>query len=992
MRTIALLLLAALLALAVLVSKPGRAMAPQTREEIAGLGFRIMLGAGDPEPREWSGRITLTPGGVVKLRGWHFAGDDQVSGQSWQAASKKPPISRQATVATPPLVEPLGVLAVGVEGVILAAEGARATVTTRQGDFAFDVKELVYGRPLKFLEGAAMVERVPVTERITAPEFEDDYPSVAVTGDGTVWVAWIGYRNGSDEVLARSLKNGVWSEPVRVSPQGGDFFRTALAEDAAGRLWVVWSAQSAQENGNWELQARSLERGKWSAVSRLTNNAGPDIFHSLAADKNGRLALAWMSFRGGQADIFLKTFDGTHWSDDVQVSQSAANDWEPSVALDSAGRAWVAWDSYERGSYNVLLRSVADGKPGELVRVTDSDRYHARASVTVDPRDRVWVAWEESEANWGKDYGYWVNATPWQRAGNPLYRSRSVRVAVLDNKVLKTPERELMEAAPAALCQYVQMPQLWSDPAGRVWALVRIRSFVRTETSDVWASGGRWNLYLTVYRGGRWLPMVPFPDSVARNSARAGAALAPDGKLWAAWPTDGRLFGNPPRAVPAMPNLTPGTLVGFGAVPQNYDVFVSAIDPAALAGAPRTATRGNAAAIGYGPQESGSSSRELVLLRPDLAAAVPVHPDEETDVGRIRSYEIRSGGKTYHIYRGDMHRHTDISADGAGDGSLLDLFRYALDAARMDYAMVTDHNSGFDQEYSWWRIEKADDLFQVPGFFTTLFGYERSLGYPNGHRNVAFAQRGIRTLPVAAGEQPQQGQVKVNSGSVLYPFLRKNRGIAFSHTSATGMGTDWRDNDPDVEPLVEIYQGMRTSAEYEGAPKAPTADRPAAQQGGFRPLGFVWNAWAKGYKLGVQASSDHISTHISYSCLISEERSREGLMNAMRRRHSYAATDNIILDVRLRDGAAEYLQGDALVASASSPARLVVKVIGTRAVKDIQVIRNNQFVYHQKPGAREAEFTFTDTEAKPGESYYYVRVVQDDGQMAWSSPLWVTYK
>src|SRR5438093_10223470 len=36
--------------------------------------------------------------------------------------------------------------------------------------------------------------------------------------------------------------------------------------------------------------------------------------------------------------------------------------------------------------------------------------------------------------------------------------------------------------------------------------------------------------------------------------------------------------------------------------------------------------------------------------------------------------------------------HTDISADGAGDGSVMDLLRYALDAARMDYAMVTDHN------------------------------------------------------------------------------------------------------------------------------------------------------------------------------------------------------------------------------------------------------------------------------------------------------------
>jgi len=82
------------------------------------------------------------------------------------------------------------------------------------------------------------------------------------------------------------------------------------------------------------------------------------------------------------------------------------------------------------------------------------------------------------------------------------------------------------------------------------------------------------------------------------------------------------------------------------------------------------------------------------------------------------------------------------------------------------------------------------------------------------------------------------------------------------------MGTDWRDNDGAVEPLVEIYQGDRVSAEYEGAPKAAYGALPYTAPGGFRPAGYVWNAWAKGYKLGVQASSDHLSTHLSYACTI----------------------------------------------------------------------------------------------------------------------------
>src|SRR5205814_9251136 len=97
-------------------------------------------------------------------------------------------------------------------------------------------------------------------------------------------------------------------------------------------------------------------------------------------------------------------------------------------------------------------------------------------------------------------------------------------------------------------------------------------------------------------------------------------------------------------------------------------------------------------------------------------------------------------------------------------------------------------------------------------------------------------------------------------------------------------------------------------------------------------------------------------------------------MNAMRRRHVYAATDNIILDVRMQDGEREYLQGDAFTASGSP--RLRVKVIGTRPIKDIQVVKDNRFVYNRQPDAPEVEFVFADTKPRPGQSYYYVRVLQ----------------
>ena len=107
---------------------------------------------------------------------------------------------------------------------------------------------------------------------------------------------------------------------------------------------------------------------------------------------------------------------------------------------------------------------------------------------------------------------------------------------------------------------------------------------------------------------------------------------------------------------------------------------------------------------------------------------------------------------------------------------------------------------------------------------------------------------------------------------MLYDYLKELDGICASHTSATGMGTDWRDIDPEVEPFVEIFQGHRNSYEHLGAPRV--ARRPGEAIGGWQPLGMVWNALAMQYRLGFQASSDHISTHISYAIALAEDPTR----------------------------------------------------------------------------------------------------------------------
>ncbi len=211
------------------------------------------------------------------------------------------------------------------------------------------------------------------------------------------------------------------------------------------------------------------------------------------------------------------------------------------------------------------------------------------------------------------------------------------------------------------------------------------------------------------------------------------------------------------------------------------------------------------------------------------------------------------------------------------------------------------------------------------------------------------------------------------------------------HSLATGQGTDWRDNDPDLEPLVEIYQGYHAAYEYEGGPRAESAANHLLVHGTYEPAGFYWNALAKGYKLGVQASSDHISTHTSYALIYSPSVERSQIVDQMRRRHAYAATDNIVLDFEGADGAnPTHMMGD--IFDASRDLKLRVKAIGTEPITRIDVIRNNEIIYSVSPAKTEVEFEYSDRSPQPGTNWYYVRVTQIDRNLAWSSPLWVTYR
>jgi hypothetical protein len=147
-----------------------------------------------------------------------------------------------------------------------------------------------------------------------------------------------------------------------------------------------------------------------------------------------------------------------------------------------------------------------------------------------------------------------------------------------------------------------------------------------------------------------------------------------------------------------------------------------------------------------------------------------------------------------------------------------------------------------------------------------------------------------------------------------------------------------------------------------------------------------------GYRLAFQSSSDHRSTHISYALVYAEEPSRQALFGAMKKRHVYAATDNIVADFRCTDASGvEHMMGDEF-ATAEAPT-LSIRLRGTAPLANVVIVKNDEYVERRAPNAQEVEFTWTDPAPTPGEvSYYYVRGEQEDGELVWASPMWIEYR
>ena len=820
------------------------------------------------------------------------------------------------------------------------------------------VKTKFFGKkPIAFIN--TVLTFAGPTNKIGRDGIQCDLPAAVSGKDGKALISYLEWDGKTDRlILSREIKKGF--QQVSGDVAKGVLHKPAITIDGKGTAWIFWS--ETHGDTTVDLKARSWSAGKgFGSPLTLADSDAAEAFVVAGTDSNGRVWTSWQSFRAGEADIYARFLDpkSGKWSKEIAVATQQGGDWEPSIAFDQKGQAWIVYDSSRGNEFNLNLARVNDQGQTREFAIAHSPKYEARASITTTAQgDGFWITAERGKEKHGLDYRGHGNDTG-------INAKKSVLFGKFESATGKFTEIPLGHAGRAG--NPVNRPVVGVGKDGNPWVVYR------------YFNRALWRIAATGYRldSKTWSSRRRIPNSSFGQDRTAIFLPAHEkGDLRLCWPSDER------------PNKAHQTAAVFlAALPSSVSL------PAAT------------------PEKAGKAPNKKQLP----------HSHKTPERPAFDRHEWKVDGQTFGLFWGDVHRHTDVSNCRTGfDGCIVDHFRYAYDLAKIDFLGTSDHTDigKIYHPYEWWHNQRMHDALHSPGRFNTVYVYEREQKWPWGHRNIVFAQRGGPLVYIKRSlylNSPWQETlpVETNGSATISPYelwdLLKKYGqpvAALSHTGATGMGTDWTGYekfDYSSENVVEIYQGARVSYEAAGAPQPSVGFRPGTRLNftgrvensspapimdfGKYANGTYQTALSEGLNLGVFASSDHISQHASYGGVYCKDFTREGIIEAMDNRRTIAATDKIYLNFTCND------QPLGSFLKTKGAPEFWVKVDGTSDFKRITIVRNEKDWKHfNEFEGKVFEKTFSDPKMLEGENRYYVRVIQRDGNMAWSSPVWVTEK
>ncbi|MHC4442671.1 MAG: CehA/McbA family metallohydrolase [Planctomycetota bacterium] len=335
------------------------------------------------------------------------------------------------------------------------------------------------------------------------------------------------------------------------------------------------------------------------------------------------------------------------------------------------------------------------------------------------------------------------------------------------------------------------------------------------------------------------------------------------------------------------------------------------------------------------------------------------------------------------IYFGDIHSHCRISSDGVGSPD--HAYEYARKFYGLDLAALSDHSpKGAD----WQREIETANRYNRDGEFVTFIGFEWS--HPaKGHRNIYY--RGDNGPPHQRGLSSNMGPLwdyldQKNIRALTVPHHTNTQSVPLRPNGKPYWGpTDFSAINHKYQRIVEICQ-IRGSFEVPGGPVPEL--RVTAKDFGSS----VQTALEKGHRFGFIGATD---THFgrpgqgpARCAIISNEFSRRGLWDAMYKRSCYATSGKHILVLfSLND---RPMGSELKLLKAEVKRYIKWRVVGTGPLKRVDLLRNNKVIKSWPGHDRDdisGDFTFDESRNKT--EWWYLRAIQEDTEIAWSSPIWV---
>lgn len=376
------------------------------------------------------------------------------------------------------------------------------------------------------------------------------------------------------------------------------------------------------------------------------------------------------------------------------------------------------------------------------------------------------------------------------------------------------------------------------------------------------------------------------------------------------------------------------------------------------------------------------------------------------------------------LFWGDSHRHS-VLADGFVAPE--EVYRRALEEEQLDWMCLSEHShpdplDAFGENRrrlllspsEWVGLQSLADRYDARDELTALLGYEWTS--EDGHRNVYFHPE-EKPEPLLSHYLPD-GLMPVKTFLEQY---RDRKVLIIPHHPAWrlwGKPFDWGEQAlaNQLQRVVEVYSQHGNSEFFQPprpihgvTPLRPNAARlpfmrpralvsPSDQAPEGAP-GFVRQALAAGYRMGLTAASDNhffdvgpISYQGGVTGVLTTENTRRGIWEGLHERRVLATSGERLwmsLQVsQLKLGQEGRVKGAPQV---------VGQVLGTAPLQQVEVLRHDAQGYvsvvqqqarPEQPLGDVVEFSMPDERFQaPG--FYYLRVVQTDGALGWAGPIWV---